>query len=330
MRHRMPTSQDVAKRAGVSQSTVSYALTGTRPISEKTRQRIEAAIEELGYHPNSGARTLRSRRSGVIGLMVPGQHTSDGGPMPFINVISQQARTFDLDVLLVTSDEGAAGIRRVVGTGLCDALILMEIDRQDERLEAVHDSGLPCVSIGKPDIVPGASVVDLDFERLGHMVVERTRDDGFERLLLYGQLDQKRHRNDVSRFLRGIDEAVRSETSLAVELADGSPSDVASYLAAQTGTRSEIAIFGLSEVLEMLFALAVTQQLGRSDRLFIAMSDHDFGRISNSLSGVPRLSRRQADVSALAVRELVRVMREPSAPPRTTLLPPEWVSSTTS
>jgi DNA-binding LacI/PurR family transcriptional regulator len=44
----MPTMIDVAKRAGVAVSTVSYAINGTRPISEETRQRIFAAMEELG------------------------------------------------------------------------------------------------------------------------------------------------------------------------------------------------------------------------------------------------------------------------------------------
>ena len=67
-RKKAPTSQDVARLAGVSQSTVSYVLTGSRPISEATRTRVEDAIAKLDYHPNSGARTLRSRRSGAAGL----------------------------------------------------------------------------------------------------------------------------------------------------------------------------------------------------------------------------------------------------------------------
>src|SRR3954452_21456189 len=49
------TSKDVARLAGVSQSTVSYVMTGKRPISESTRQRVLAAIEELTYEPNQGA-----------------------------------------------------------------------------------------------------------------------------------------------------------------------------------------------------------------------------------------------------------------------------------
>ena len=67
----MATIQDVAKRAGVSVSTVSYAVNGTRPISEETRQRIFAAMQELGYRPHALARGLASKRSRIIALLFP-------------------------------------------------------------------------------------------------------------------------------------------------------------------------------------------------------------------------------------------------------------------
>ena len=67
----MPTSKDVAEAAGVAQSTVSYVLSGKRPISEKTRKKVEAAIEQLTYQPNAGARALASRKTRVIGLVIP-------------------------------------------------------------------------------------------------------------------------------------------------------------------------------------------------------------------------------------------------------------------
>lgn len=322
VKSKAPTSQDVARLAGVSQSTVSYALTGARPISEETRRRIEAAIQELGYHPNSGARTLRSRRSGVIGLMVPTPQPLSSGPMPFVVAISQEARRFDLDVLVVTADEGAAGVRRVVGTGLCDALILMEIDRDDERLAAVAEAGLPCVSLGKPDAVPGASVVDLDFELLGRLVVERALAEGCTRLLLFGRLEEKSRRNDSSRFLRGVHEA--APTGLEVVLAPGEPAQVAAFEDGLAATSGRTALFGLSQELEMLFTLAMTDRLTDPGHLFIGWSDVDLAALGPALAPIPRLTPRQADVSVLAVRELVRLLREPGAEPRTTLLPPQW------
>jgi len=59
---------DVARRAGVSPSTVSHVLNGKRPISEATRKRVLAAIEELQYRPNANAQALKRSRSGIIGF----------------------------------------------------------------------------------------------------------------------------------------------------------------------------------------------------------------------------------------------------------------------
>ena len=66
----MTTIGDVAQLAGVSRSTVSYALSGKRAISRATRERIESAIDELGYTPNAGARALATSQTMVIGLFV--------------------------------------------------------------------------------------------------------------------------------------------------------------------------------------------------------------------------------------------------------------------
>src|SRR5688572_12701723 len=71
-----PTSQDVARRAGVSRSIVSGVLNGTMStmrVSEETRERILKAAQELGYTPNPVARALRRQRSNVLGF-VPRVH----------------------------------------------------------------------------------------------------------------------------------------------------------------------------------------------------------------------------------------------------------------
>lgn len=65
------TLKDVAARAGVSAATVSYVLNGKRTISQQTKQRVRAAIEELSYVPDLSARSLSSRDSKLIGVVVP-------------------------------------------------------------------------------------------------------------------------------------------------------------------------------------------------------------------------------------------------------------------
>ena len=67
----MATIKDVAARAGISYTTVSHVVNGTRPVSDPVRSKVEAAIAELGYVPSGVARSLRARATGTIGLLVP-------------------------------------------------------------------------------------------------------------------------------------------------------------------------------------------------------------------------------------------------------------------
>ena len=66
------TRKDVALRAGVSTTTISYVINdGPRPVAPETRVRVLRAIEELGYYPNELARSLRMRQTSTIGLVIP-------------------------------------------------------------------------------------------------------------------------------------------------------------------------------------------------------------------------------------------------------------------
>ena len=65
------TIKDVARRAGVAVGTVSHYLNGTAPVAEKTAQRVQRAIERLGFRIHMGARSLRSRRTYSVGLVLP-------------------------------------------------------------------------------------------------------------------------------------------------------------------------------------------------------------------------------------------------------------------
>jgi DNA-binding LacI/PurR family transcriptional regulator len=70
-----PTQKDVARRAGVSRSTVSYVLNDQTqlkiPISDETRQRVLDAIDELGYEPDARAQSLRLGHTNIVGVIIP-------------------------------------------------------------------------------------------------------------------------------------------------------------------------------------------------------------------------------------------------------------------
>ncbi|MBQ1161517.1 LacI family DNA-binding transcriptional regulator [Streptomyces sp. A73] len=126
---------DVARRAGVSPSTVSYVLSGKRSISAATQRRVEASIRELGYRPHAGARALASSRSNVLALVMPlrsGIHVPV--QMQFAGAVVTTARGHDHDVLLLTQEEGEDGLRRVADSALVDALIVMDVQLRDARV----------------------------------------------------------------------------------------------------------------------------------------------------------------------------------------------------
>lgn len=201
------TSKDVARIAGVSQSTVSYVMTGKRPISEGTRRRVLDAMDQLTYEPHSGARALAGRRTQVVGLVVP--FAAEGQTfalLPFIETIASSARAHDHEVLLVTADEGSAGLRRLAGRALCDAIIMMGIEEQDDRVPVAASLSVPVVLIGVPADPAGLHCVDLDFEAAARMAVDELADTGHDEIAVVGYpaSAMKRGLNFVGRVLRSV------------------------------------------------------------------------------------------------------------------------------
>jgi DNA-binding LacI/PurR family transcriptional regulator len=178
---------DVARHAGVSPSTVSYALSGKRPISEETRQRVEASIRELGYRPHAGARALASSRSNVLALVIP-LRTGIHVPvvMRFAMSVVTTARRHDHDVLLLTQEEGEEGLRRVADSALVDAMIVMDVQLDDPRLPLLRSLDRPSVLIGFPAEADGLTCIDLDFKAAGELCVERLAGLGHRVVALVG------------------------------------------------------------------------------------------------------------------------------------------------
>lgn len=169
----MPTIADVASHAGVSMSTVSYVLSGKRPISEETRRRVQASIRALGYHPHAGARALASSRANVIALVIPlrtGVHVPV--VMQFVVSVVTSARAYDHDVLLLTQDEGLKGLRRVTAGAIADGLVVMDVELHDVRIPVLRSLGRPTVLIGFPEDSAGLTCIDLDFVAAGALCVE--------------------------------------------------------------------------------------------------------------------------------------------------------------
>lgn len=184
----MVTLAEVARHAGVSASTVSYVLSGKRSISAATRERVENSVRKLGYHPNAGARALASSKSNIIALMVP-LRTDMYVPvmMEIAMAVATAARTHGYDILLLTGEEGAEAVRRIEGSALADAMILMDVELDDDRLPLLRTANRPAVLIGLPSDTTGLNCVDLDFAAAGAACADHLADLGHREIAVIGE-----------------------------------------------------------------------------------------------------------------------------------------------
>jgi DNA-binding LacI/PurR family transcriptional regulator len=175
----MATIHDVARVAGVSISTVSYALSGKRSISDSTRRRVEDAVRELGYQAHAGARMLAGARTNILALSAP-LRTDGHLPthMRFLTAVIEKARAHDYDVVLLATNDEISGIRRVASSSLVDAVVAMGVATNDERVDLVRRLRLPAAFIGVPSDVEGISCIDLDFESAGRLTIDVLANHG--------------------------------------------------------------------------------------------------------------------------------------------------------
>jgi LacI family transcriptional regulator len=139
-----PTLHDVAAFAGVSTATVSRCLNFPDRVAEKTRTKVQAAVDSLGYSPNFGAQVMASRRTKTIGAIIPTMENA-------VFARGLQAFQEELDAhgytLLVASssyrrDLEEKQIRSLVSRG-ADALLLIGHDRDPEVYDFLQTRGVP-------------------------------------------------------------------------------------------------------------------------------------------------------------------------------------------
>jgi LacI family transcriptional regulator, galactose operon repressor len=106
--------------------------------------------------------------------------------MQFASAVVTTARLHGHDVLLVTADEGPAGLRRVAASALVDGLIVMDVEMRDTRVPTLRELDRPSVLIGFPAEAEGLTCVDLDFFRAGADCVTHLAELGHREIALLG------------------------------------------------------------------------------------------------------------------------------------------------
>ncbi|WP_062389596.1 LacI family DNA-binding transcriptional regulator [Demequina iriomotensis] len=203
----MATIAEVAQAAGVSISTVSYALSGKRSIRTDTRDRVLAAAQELGYLPHASARMLAAHRSHIIAVSEPVHaDTDDAAHMAFAMESTKVARTHGYDTLLLVDDDALDGMRRSAATQLADGIVVLDVDEDDARVALARSLDCPTVFVGIPADTEGLVCVDLDFEEAARAAVDRLVQSGHREIGLISHRVETLDRgsNFTRRFLRAF------------------------------------------------------------------------------------------------------------------------------
>jgi LacI family transcriptional regulator len=178
------TLNDVARRAGVSKSTVSNVIRGDIPVAKRTRDRVERAIADIRYHPNAIARSLKARASTAIGIIVPDLTN------PFYAELAagaERAANMHGYAALITHTECAAPTEQEAGRSFIerqvDGVIVGGISRGSSLPSLLLDRDIPVVvaSFGEPDD-PRLGVIDPDDPAAMEAIVAHLYDLGHRRL----------------------------------------------------------------------------------------------------------------------------------------------------
>lgn len=328
----MTTIHDVANAAGVSISTVSYALSGKRPVSEKTRRRIEDAVRTLEYEPDAGARMLAGRRTHIFALTEPLRaDTHAPTHMAFVLATAVAARRRGYDILLLTEEQTADGMNRVAASRLVDAILVLDVAPDDERAAIARTVRTPTVFIGIPDDPEGLTCVDLDFEAAGHLAVDRIADAGHRSVTLLGQTEVSyRKSNFPRRLLHGVQDRAAER---AIDLSWSTTGDVSTdpdavrtavETALDRGDRAFI-VHAVGDVHEVLLQTLSARGLRVGDDVAVvsAAASFDTSALSAPVDTIPLVPQQSCE---LAVELAEQHLDATGVAPGIHLIPPEYHS----
>ena len=227
----MVSIKDVAKRAGVAISTVSKVLNGYPNVSEETRHRVNKAVEELNFVPNSVAAALSSKQAGRVALLINSNmktNAIDEIDMQYISGALNKAMELNLDVITLfffmfqnkTADEVARYLQSQSITGI----IIYGMSKEDKVLHRLISTGkFKCVVIDAPFVNVSTSCIGVDHRRAQYEVAAKTVMENNCKRILY--IAGKRNGYVTDERIRGMEDLVK-EKNLTMLVRNGEFSEL--------------------------------------------------------------------------------------------------------
>ncbi|WP_241265880.1 LacI family DNA-binding transcriptional regulator, partial [Streptomyces boncukensis] len=197
-----PTLEAVAAHAGVSRATVSRVVNDGPGVRAEVRERVHRSVTELGYVPNSAARSLVTRRTGAVAVIVAEPESrvfSDPFFARQLRGIGRELAAHDAQLLLTFLEEAGDGARvsRYLAAGHVDGVLMFSLHGAEPPLDgAAERAGLPVVYGGRPGwqgaaADPALLYVDTDNRGGARQAVAHLLERGRRRIaVITGPLDQ--------------------------------------------------------------------------------------------------------------------------------------------
>lgn len=183
-----PTLEEVAALAGLSRATVSRAVNGGLRVSPGAQAAVDDAVRMLGYTPNRAARSLVTRRTDSIAVVVPESHSMVFSDPFFAGTLHGVARALapaelQMVLLIRQRDEDVDRMVRYLGGGHTDGAVVVSHHRGDGVVEALSRMDIPRVFIGRPwNVTAATPFVDVDNAGGARLAVERLVARGCRRI----------------------------------------------------------------------------------------------------------------------------------------------------
>ncbi len=219
-----PTLEQVAKLAGVSRSTVSRVINNHPHVRPEVRERVWRVIREIGYQPNAAARSLATRRTQIIGIIIP-ETVTKLFTDPFFPLLLRgateacNAREYQLMLSLFTARVDREELyRRILRGRYLDGVIIASASISDPLIPSLLRDGIPFVSVGRyPD--ERVSYVDVDNVGGARMAVEHLIRLGHRRIAtITGPLDMLVSRDRLEGYRQALEaNGIPVDESLIIE-----------------------------------------------------------------------------------------------------------------
>jgi LacI family transcriptional regulator len=327
------TIRQIAKRAGVSRSTVSRVLNDHPNVSPQTREMVSRVVARTGFHPDPIARSLSSRRAGIIGLVIPlaVQSLFEDPFFPrLMQGISQGCNIHDyiLSLFLLHSlEEEAKLYPRISRRQLLDGVILTATRKEDSLLPQLLANRVPFVLHGRHED-PRVSFVEVDNAAGAYMAVTHLVRLGRNRIaLITGPSGSLAAEDRKQGYLKALQERrLQLDESLIIH---GDFTEQSSYEAMQRVLpREPDAVFVASDSMA-LGALRALREAGKRVPDDVAMVGFD--DLPHAATSDPPLTTIRQPIQqtgVLAVEMLIDILENGSDPPRRVVLPTELVIRT--